>query len=267
MRQAFSAISFALVIGAAPAMAADLGSIKDTYEPPEPPVYNWTGLYIGGHAGYGWGDTDVDLSHSTGAIFYSDPFVPDQGSLSASDGFVGGIQVGAQKRYDRVVAGLEIDVSWTNSTSEGTFTTPLGSQWNITSDLEVFGTARGRLGYLFTPQLLAYATAGLAWGRVDVTQATTFVQGSGCSPLGSPACEGGRTSGKFDHVGYAVGGGLEYALDNNWSLKAEYLYIDLGDEDYSLKGTTTPGGSTPYVETFGSDLQIQTLRAGVNYRF
>jgi len=259
--------ALAAAVAATPAFAADLGSLKDTYVEPIAPVYVWTGFYVGGHVGYGWSDTGVDLSHSTGAIFYNDPFVPDQGSLSSDDGFLGGLQIGANKRFDRVVAGVEIDVSWSDISSEGTFTTPAGSQWRITSDLETLGTARGRLGYLLTPQLLFYGTAGVAWGRLDVSQATTFVEGSGCSPLGTPACEGGRTKGEFDHVGYTVGGGFEYALDNNWSLKAEYLYIDLGSEDYSLKGTTSPGGSIPYVETFGSDIELHTVRAGLNYRF
>jgi outer membrane immunogenic protein len=222
----------------------------------------WSGLYIGAHAGYGWGSTDVDLSNSTGAIFYNDPFVPSSGSLSDSDGFVGGLQVGANKQLGGMVVGLEADVSWSGMEADGTFTTPLGSQWAITSELTTLGTVRGRVGLLATPALLIYGTAGLAWGQVDVTQATTFVDGKGAK-----LDDGGRTSGDFNHIGYAIGAGAEYALGNGWSLKGEYLYIDLGDEDYQLTGTTKPGGTVPYVETFASELDLHTLRVGANYKF
>lgn len=222
----------------------------------------WSGLYIGAHAGYAWGGTDVDLSHSTGAIFYNDPFVPDQGSLSDSDGFAGGLQAGFDKQFGSVVAGIEVDVSWSDLEADGTFTTPLGSQWKITSAIDTLATARGRLGFLVTPNALVYGTAGVAWGHVDVTQATTFVDKNG-----DFLDDGGRTSGDYDHVGYVIGGGLEYLVGGGWSIKAEYLHIDLGDQDYGLKGTTKPNGNVPYVETFGSDLTLDVVRAGVNYRF
>lgn len=225
--------------------------------------YNWSGFYFGAHAGYGSGDTGVDLSNSTGAIFYNDPFAPEQGSLSDASGFVGGLQLGADRQFGSVVAGVALDVSWPELDADGTFTTPLGSQWKITSSLDTLATARGRLGVLVTPSILLYGTAGVAWGRVDVSQATTFVS----VPGGVPYDEGGRTSGTFDHVGYVVGAGLEYAVGGGWSLSAEYLHVDLGDQDYQLTGTTKPNGSTPYVETFVSDLEIDVVRAGLNYRF
>lgn len=194
---------------------------------------------------------------------YHDPFVPDSGKLDSAHGFVGGLQIGVRQQFGTMTLGAEADISWAHLDSSGIFTTPLGSQWRIDSDVKMFGTARGVVGFLVTPSLLAYGTAGVAWGRVDVKQATTFVTGSGCTV----DCEGGRTSGDFNHIGYAVGGGLEYALTSNWSLKAEYLYMDLGKENYALNGTTKPNGNVPYVETFGQDIQLHTARAGINYKF
>jgi outer membrane immunogenic protein len=249
------------------ASGADLYSPSLKDRPFEEARVNWTGLYFGVHAGYGWSNTDVDLSHSTGAIFYNDPFVPDHGSLKSSSGFIGGLQTGYNYQIDRVVVGLEADFSWSNLEDDGTFTTPKGSQWHIKSQLDDFGTMRGRLGFLAHPGLLIHGTGGLAWGQFNVHQATTFVLGSGCSPLGSPACEGGRTSGTFDQLGFAVGGGAEWMLSPHWTLKGEYLFMDFGKEYYALPGTTTPGGSTPYVETFAAQQQMQVIRAGLNYKF
>jgi outer membrane immunogenic protein len=222
----------------------------------------WNAFYVGVHAGYGSVDTGVDLSNSTGAIFYNDPFDPTQGELSSVDAFFGGLQIGADRQIGSLVIGLEADVSWSDAEADGQFTTPLGSRWDITSSLDTLATVRGRAGFLASPALLIYGTAGLAWGKVDVTQATTFVDANGAF-----LDDGGRTSGTFNHVGYAVGAGFEYAFAPNWSLKTEYLFIDLGEEDYQLKGTTKPGGKTPYVETFSSDIEIHTVRMGVNYRF
>lgn len=243
-------------VGVSSASAGDLygGSVKDA-----PPISkSWSGAYVGVHAGYGWGDVDVDLSNSTGAIFYNDPFVPDQGSLSSSAGGIGGFQVGYNVQSGTLVVGLEADFSWTGMNADGRFTTPLGSQWDIESDINYFGTVRGRLGALVTNNLLLYATGGLAWANVDVKQATNFI---------APPDVGGRTSGDFNHIGYAIGAGAEVALGSNWTLKGEYLFVDLGKEDYQLKGTTKPNGSVPYVETFASDIELQVLRAGLNYKF
>ncbi|HET6388852.1 outer membrane protein [Hyphomicrobium sp.] len=237
------------------------GSLKDG--PAIIEGYNWSGLYVGANVGFSESRTDVDLSHSTGAIFYNDPFVPSAGHLGSDDSVVGGVEVGFNHQFNSIVVGVAADVSWTDTENEGTFTTPLGSQWNIKSSPDIFGTVRGKAGVLVRPDLLIYATGGLAWGQFDVKQATTFVEGSGCSV----DCEGSRTSGNFNHLGFVVGGGLEWALTQHWSLKAEYLFLDFGSEDYQLQGTTKPGGNVPYVETFSADQQMHIGRAGINYRF
>lgn len=117
---------------------------------------------------------------------------------------------------------------------------------------------RGRFGVLLSPSILAFATAGLAWGRTDTSQATTFL---------APPDVGGRTSGKVNHIGLAFGGGAEWAISQNWSLKGEYLYVNLGKENYMLTGVTRPVGGSPYVETFATDLTFHSVRAALNYRF
>jgi len=258
--QRVSTLALAAFI-ASPALAADKAA---PYIPgiSDPVAYKWSGPYIGAHLGYGWANNDVDLSHSTGAIFYNDPFVPSSGSLDGGDGVLGGLQVGIDKQFDRFVVGLVGDFTWGDMSADATATTPLGSQWKITSDLDVMGTARVKAGYLVSPALLLYATGGVAWAKFDVKQATTFVDKDG-----NFLDDGGRTSGSFDHVGYTIGGGAEWALGGGWSVSGEYLYADFGEQDYQLKGTTKPNGGAPYVETFAQDVDMHILRAGVNYRF
>ena len=223
--------------------------------------FNWSGLYIGAHAGYGSGDWNVDLSHSTGAIFYSDPFKAPHQSLSANDGALGGLQAGFNRQLGVLVVGMEADVSWASMSAEGTFTTPLGSQWDIKSEIDMLGTVRGRIG-MATGPLLFYATGGLAWAEIDTTQATHFVDGKG-----KIYDEGGRTSGSNHHFGWVAGGGVEWMVMPNWTVRGEYLYYDLGSVDYGLRGTTKPDGKTLYVETFSSDMQFHVVRGAISYKF
>ena len=225
------------------------------------PQYRWTGLYGGAHIGYASGDWTVDLTHSSGAIHYNDHFVPPHGSLKGADGWIGGLQTGYNYQMGAVVVGLEADVSWTGIEGEGRFTTvaPNFTTWDIKSNLDVYGTVRGRAG-VTSGSMLFYGTAGLAWGITDTSQATNWF-----AP--APPDVGGRTSGKTTHLGYAVGAGVEWMFAKNWTVKAEYLYVDLAKENYALNGTTKPGGTVPYTETFATDLDFHSVRLGVNYKF
>jgi outer membrane immunogenic protein len=230
---------------------------------------DWTGLYVGAHAGYGSADWGVDVSHTTGALIYNDFF--ENGDLSDDGGFLGGIQAGANYQTGALVVGLEADVTWANLEADGTFIStggpgrggcPTGThctRWDISSDLEALGTIRGRVGFT-TGNALIYGTGGLAWGRVDTKQATTH------NP-GAVEVDGARTSGDSNHIGYAIGAGGEYKISSNITVKAEYLYIDLGDADYNLTGTVSPTDPTPWAESFEQDIELHTFRVGVNYLF
>ncbi|MCK0196696.1 outer membrane beta-barrel protein [Ancylobacter sp. 6x-1] len=101
--------------------------------------------------------------------------------------------------------------------------------------LDYFGTARLRAGYAIN-QLLIYGTGGLAYG-------------------GGEYKLGGLSSDK-SHIGWALGAGAEYAINQNWSVKGEYLRIDLSSETYSSVEGPQDIGVTGNL-----------LRAGVNYRF
>jgi outer membrane immunogenic protein len=190
----------------------------------------WTGFYVGAHAGYGWGEWNGPLSYDD-AYLTPEPFDNSNRTIEGDSAF-GGLQVGVNYQSGSWVLGVEADVSWTDINGSGSFlpypTNPASPAWDIETKLDMFGTVRGRLGYANGP-LLVYATGG----SVDRT-----------------------------HVGYAVGGGLEWMLARNWTLKAEYLFVDLGEEDYAYVGADHYD-----TDHYHPDLQLQTVRLGLNYKF
>ena len=117
-----------------------LPAIADGYNGGYSPRYNptnWTGLYIGAHGGYAWGDFDGPLSYDDAALFPASIFDSSEKSIDA-DGWLGGFQAGFNKQFGTVVVGLEADVSWTDNDGRGTFL-PYPAQgpdpaWNIETD-------------------------------------------------------------------------------------------------------------------------------------
>jgi outer membrane immunogenic protein len=156
------------------------------------------------------------------------------------------------------VIGLEADASWTNLKGNGSFDTIPGDfNWAIENRLNWLGTVRGRAGFA-TNNFLFYATGGVAFGQTEGSLVVTNI---------IPCClvtAGGSTS--ENHIGWTVGGGVEWMYSRNWSVKAEYLYLDLGSADYRLTGVTFIG--TPHTtDSFPSGLTFNIARLGVNYRF
>jgi outer membrane immunogenic protein len=136
------------------------------------------------------------------------------------------------------VLGVEADMQ--AASIGGTFDALVPAAAFGTNKLDAFGTARGRLGYAFD-RLLVYGTGGFAAGRntFQIIQAASATESE-------------------THTGWTAGGGLEYGVGQNWSVKAEYLHVDLGDKSYFV----IPGG-TSYVSRMKFDL----VRTGFNYRF
>ena len=254
-----SAIALALATGSA--FAADLPSRKEApvYVPPPPPPPLWTGFYGGLNIGGGW---DANGGQS-GASAYYDPsipfaaptpagsnlfFLPNGNALGSAGGVVGGAQVGYNFQFNQFVLGVETDFQGTSISSSGNnapltlyqspvssnYLTPVGALTGSNVDLSWFGTVRGRVGYLITPTLLIYGTAGFAYGQVD-------------------AWGFSNTS-----TGWTAGGGVEWMFAPHWSAKAEYLYVDL-----SSNGGANNGWNIGY----NFQPAINVVRAGVNYHF
>jgi outer membrane immunogenic protein len=192
-------------------------------------VYNWTGFYVGGTIGYGWGDNRI-LNQFTNV-----------GTETFDvDGFVGGLTVGYnwQRPGSRMVGGIELDASYSGIDGFLAVSPGFGCGDGCASSLKGLGTLRGRLGHTFERTML-YATAGFALGRITGTSAVI-------GPLSATA------------TGWTLGAGMEYALARNWTAKLEYLYVDLGDTVFGF------AGASPLAV---ADLQVNIVRIGANYRW
>jgi len=223
------------------AFAADLPSRQAPIAPIYVPAFTWTGFYIGLNAGGAWADT--------GHVVVNGP-IGGAGSISGSDNgaFIGGAQIGYNFQSGAVVWGVETDIQYVgrgSNASWGQYT-----WWNGVGgdDGGYFGTVRGRVGYAFDRALI-YVTGGLAYGGLN------------SSPL---------TGNATSNVGWTIGGGLEYALTNNWTVKLEGLYVDLERDGGTRSFINPPGGLLPgglYTASGSGGNGAGVFRVGVNYKF
>lgn len=217
-------------------------------------TFNWSGAYIGAHAGYGWGHTQ-DVYNSTNS------------PKKKMKGGFGGLQAGYNWQFDNnVVLGAEADVSfgsikknWSDM-AEGTNKWSANSTYYTQDKIGTHGTVRARLGYA-ADRFLPYVTGGLAWADTKNTLGC-----SGVKPIPSGNCVAPNmqfeTSKSKVRVGYAIGAGLEYAVTDNWTVKAEYLYSNFGKKNVTL---VDPNPKTVSTRRFKTDLS--EVRIGVNYKF
>jgi outer membrane immunogenic protein len=250
--------------------------------PTPAPIYSWTGSYVGLHAGYGWGDPSFNLTGDNGAGQRWLVLLNSTSGSFNTAGFVGGGQVGYNWQINHVwVAGLEADINYADvhgSDSIPSSSIFLGnSPFNIDSRLEWFGTVRGRLGILPTDRLLVYATGGLAYGEVEshanYINGAGFTFSQGISPDNSViVCNVGTTciagAGSRMSAGWTLGGGLEWAFANNWTIKAEYFYLNLGSQ--TIHSINTPALATfvpGSIATNFNDATYNIVRVGLNYHF
>jgi outer membrane immunogenic protein len=218
------------------ANAADLPTQTYKSPPVVAQVYNWTGLYVGVNGGWGWGQQDPLAP-------FSNRF--DRTSFDINGGMVGGT-VGAQIQQGYVVLGIEGDLDWANIKGNGISTPtivgiPQPVTLNIATNTSAIGTARIRAGVAMNNWLF-YATGGAAFVKSSANG--TSIAGVPCGTLGVlPNC-----SASAWRPGLAAGLGAEWAFTQNWTAKLEYLYIDVVGSGFSTD-------------------HINTVRAGVNYRF
>lgn len=259
MHRLFSVLAAAMLAGAA--QAADLPARQYSPPPQIAPVATWTGFYIGGHGGWGTGDFKGDLGYNDPAFpGFSAADIFDQVNHKASaDGFIAGGQIGYnwQPVGSPWVFGIEADASWTDIKGSFVAHGPGPSpDWHINSKLDWFGTVRARLGYSVNDWMMFYGTGGFAYGRTSGDIRVLYV-----APEDGPDFEAARGDAKANHFGWTAGAGVEFMMGRYWSIKAEYLYVDLGEKDHNFVGTNYS------TDSFSPALQFHAFRGGLNFRF
>jgi high affinity Mn2+ porin len=229
---------------------------------PDANGYDWNGWYIGVHVGVTTGSSNWSATQPFGAPNLGGSFdIPFNFDFMAGTGsYVAGVQGGYNHVFpSRFMLGFEADASFPNSDvlvpfslrGSQTVTSPLTGQVTYGEAVIFYGSVRVRAGYAFDHFLL-YGTAGLAW---------TFDQVTRTQIAGFPAV-GTATPGTVDtsqpwRVGWAAGAGVEIPITGSWTAKAEYLWTGFGSHSV---------GFAAGAQSFDSDLAMQSLRVGLNYR-
>lgn len=220
----FALLISAALLSATPAFAADLnwnsgGNGASTIYS-STPATDWTGFYAGVSGGYGWGTQTTQ------------PTVGGARTETNSNGWQLGGQAGYNVDLGGFVVGGEADLQWANV---GVETGIAGGTRN--TGVDYYGTIRGRAGATFG-QVMPFVTAGFAMGRGSVTDTVGAV----------------KKSESATHTGWTAGLGLEAKATDNITVKAEYMYVDLGTQSYGVIGQDVTQ-------------RFSVIRAGVNYKF
>lgn len=246
----FSAVLAAslIVIGCGAASAADLPNSKEPplAPPVPPPVFSWTGFYAGVNGGFG-----IDHASFPYAITIPAGYVQGRSGLTENGPAFGG-QVGYNYQFsggsflDNFVIGVEAGADWSNIDGNVTTSTPVGPA-TFGTRIQNFGYVAGRVGYGFG-RLLLYIEGGTPFATTESYYTVGEFSGSKSVfrvPIGSIYC----------------GAGTEYAVTNNWSVKAEYSYnyVRAGWDNFSPIPDSSIG--------FMSRVSFHVARIGVNYHF
>jgi outer membrane immunogenic protein len=259
------------------ASAADLPERTYTKAPIIPSaVFDWNGYYVGGNLGGAWNDTRDTVSPTgcfinpavlCGGPLSTNPLRTDASSMRGA-GFIGGGQVGYNWQRDRWVFGVEGDINYVGINDSvvinRALAPPLTGTWahSETDNPSWLATFRGRFGVTATPGLLLYATGGLAVGQVRSSSVSTF------------SATGDAYAGSNDdtRAGWTIGAGGEWMISPRWSIKAEYLYVDLGKTSYTQNCTVAGVCTAPPIAqaaTYQTELHVHEniARVGFNYHF
>jgi outer membrane immunogenic protein len=247
MNRLVSSVALIALVAGNAAFAADKPVKALPYVAPV--ASNWSGLYAGLNAGYGVADDRSTLASFVNPVIGFDNL--ESYKISPA-GFLGGAQLGYNWQTGIWVWGLETDFQATSQrdsvcvlscSNNGTFNAI------VTQTLPWFGTARGRFGVSVDRSLL-YVTGGLAYGELQ----TNVREADGPTT----AARANRTKS-----GWTIGGGIESAIVGNWTVKVEYLYVDLGSQTLSFVDAFGPPGAIAAT----ADAKDHIIRAGLNYRF
>jgi outer membrane immunogenic protein len=221
---------------AGPAIAADM-PVKAVYKaPPLEPAYSWTGCYVGANAGGGAVEASLDPATPASANY---------GDLNNRFGWMGGGQVGCDYQLGAWVVGARGLFDWgqLHGTNVSGATGAMADTF-ITN----FSTATGRIGYIFEPNVLAYVQGGGAWIK------NNFV-------ISNP---GILETASTNWTGFDVGFGVERGFFVNWSIFAEFNYMNFGSKSFTF---TPYAGALAVPDSVTAKESVETVLFGLNYRF
>ncbi len=253
LRKVIAAVCVAAVPAAA--SAADLGPAANSGYVPYAAV-NWTGLYVGGHAGYGWGNVNLE---DTLQVPETNLELIDSGKFTTG-GFLGGGQVGYNVQFDRIVLGAEADFGYMGLNGSENYPAENAAGVSVSraykSSGGYYGDITGRAGFTLdnsgrSDRILIYAKGGAAFINSKYTSSYS------ASGFGGSWTEAASYSASGTYWGWTAGGGVEYAINPSWSLKAEYQHFDFGSTSFATVGKIS--------STFSPT--VDSVTAGVNYHF
>ena len=257
----------AALLATVTSVAANAADMSMSYKAaPVQSVYNWTGFYIGGNAGGGFANSEhLDMDGFTAA------------NTKFQEAFgTAGLGAGYNYQFGHTVLGIEGDFNWANVDKTKDFANggarfldalvssaavaPLPNANTTRFQMDEFATLRARAG-LALDRTLVYATAGLAFGHIKNT-----------TLLGANDFSNQASEDKWK-TGLAVGGGVEFALTQNWTLRGEYLLMQFQNSHATItdvstglnNGLSSCGNLAPCRMNYSES--IQTARVGVNYKF
>jgi outer membrane immunogenic protein len=228
-------LTMAMVVAGGSSNAADLAYRKAPLINAHS-AFSWTGFYAGMNGGYGWGKQSLEsVTPSGGAVMPCSTFATDC-KLSLRGTIVGGT-VGFNLQAGAAVFGIETDLNYADAPAS----TPVFGADELETRVQWFGTLRGRLGYAYGA-LMPYVTGGLYVQHATATYSVPTIFSGSRSDLS---------------IGWTLGGGVEYALDESWSIKGEYLYARVDDTKFTINGFGSANAKNHH----------NILRAGLNYRY
>lgn len=275
MKKLLIAASLAL-LGSVSANAADLAARPYTKAPVyTEPAYNWSGFYIGGDVGgtSATGDGTSNFFQTLGIPSFDNN---NQSQSPSSGSFIGGVHVGYNWQFaPSWLFGLEGDWQWTAAKYDFCRQTDIGSLAcsdnnrgfaNISGETRSISTIRGRLGVLVVPNVLLYGTGGVAFADITTNLGLNCLV-DGCA--GSAATPN-ATAANFSTIktGWVAGAGIEWMLYRNWTVRAEYLHAEFGNELNTLY--LAPGNCFapgPCGTSWSRDHRYDIGRVGFSYKF
>ena len=249
MKKSLAAAAAVIVASTVAATAADL-AVK---APMLSPISNWTGFYVGGHVGAGWGTTESTLDSLAA------PGVPAVAAgipiaQNSRSGFLGGGQVGYNFQSGLAVFGVQADFAGLDVKG----TTPCLTVLSCSAKSNWLGTVSGRVGGVVADKTLVYVKGGAAWLNSNHTLNISALGGAGTAA---------SVSTDSTAFGWLLGMGAEYAFTRNWSAFIEYDYMDFDKKSAALNLASLGAGVPAAIANLSLQNKLSTAKVGVNYKF